>query len=131
VITGMGELGRRLARRAFTVGVPLCVVDDQLETLEALQAEGIRTVFGDAGREAVLEAANVGMARVIVVTNPSLAAKMRICAIARRLNPRISIIAAAESGAERAWLREFGVAYVADVYDEMTEAFLSAVRRVL
>jgi CPA2 family monovalent cation:H+ antiporter-2 len=131
VITGMGELGKRLARRARAAGVPLCVVDDQLETLEVLRAEGILTVFGDSGREAVLEAAQLATARVIVVTNHSLPVKMRICTIARRLNPRISIIAAAESAAERAWLREFGVAYVADVYDEMTEAFMRAVRRVL
>ena len=80
----------------------------------------------------MLEAAQVGAARVIVVTNPSLAVKMAICGAARRLNPRIAIVATAgESDAERAWLREFGVAYVADVYDEMSDSLVRAVRRVL
>ena len=131
VIIGLDELGRRLALRAKSSGIRVRVVDDRMEFLEPLQAQGIAAVFGDAGRSEVLEAAGVAGARIIIVTKPSLAAKMRICTTARRLNPRIEIIASADSGAERAWLREFGVAYVADVYDEMTEAFVRAVRRVL
>lgn len=131
VITGLGELGRRLAERSIASATPVCLVDDNLERLEVFRTHGVATVFGDPGREQVLEAARVTAARVIVVTNPSLATKMRICSLARRLNPRISIIATAESAAERAWLREFGVAYVADVYDEMSDSLVRAVRRVL
>ena len=131
VITGLGELGRRLVRRSIAAGTPVCVVDDNLERLESFQTLGVATVFGDPAREQVLEAAHIAAARVVVVTNASLAMKMRICSLARRLNPRISIIATAESEAERAWLREFGVAYVADVYDEMSDSLVRAVRRVL
>jgi CPA2 family monovalent cation:H+ antiporter-2 len=131
VITGLGELGRRLVRRSIAAGTPVCVVDDNLERLETFQTMGVATVFGDPAREQVLEAAHIAAARVVVVTNASLALKMRICSLARRLNPRISIIATAESEAERAWLREFGVAYVADVYDEMSDSLARAVRRVL
>lgn len=131
VITGLGELGRRLAERSIASATPVCIIDDNLERLEGFQTRGVKTVFGDPGREQVLEAARVGAARVIVVTNPSLPTKMRICSLARRLNPRIAIIATAESAAERAWLREFGVAYVADVYDDMSDSLVRAVRRVL
>lgn len=45
------------------------------------------------------------------------------------MEAEISIIATAESEAERDWLREFGVAYVADVYDEMSDSLVRAVRR--
>ena len=131
VITGLGELGRRLAERSIASATPVCIIDDNLERLEGFQTRGVKTVFGDPGREQVLEAARVAAARVIVVTNPSLPTKMRICSLARRLNPRIAIIATAESAAERAWLREFGVAYVADVYDDMSDSLVRAVRRVL
>jgi len=131
VISGLGELGRRVADRALVAGVPVCVIDDRLERLESLRARGVHTVFGDAAREAVLEAAHVGSARVFVVTNSSLPAKIGICSAVRRMNPRISIVATAESEAERAWLREFGVAYVADVYDEMSDSLVRAIRRVL
>ena len=131
VITGLGGLGRRLVDRAILVGMRVCVVDNQLERIEVLQETGVDTVFGDPGRAEVLEAAHLGAARVIIVTNPSLPEKMRICTAARRLNPRIAIVATADSAAERAWLREFGVAFVADVYDEMSESLMRAVRRML
>jgi CPA2 family monovalent cation:H+ antiporter-2 len=131
VITGLGGLGRRLVDRAILVGMRVCVIDDHLERIEVLQETGVDTVFGDPGRAEVLEAAHLGAARVIVVTNPSLPDKMRICTAARRLNPRIAIVATADSAAERAWLREFGVAFVADVYDEMSESLMGAVRRML
>jgi hypothetical protein len=68
---------------------------------------------------------------VLVVTNPTLAEKMRICSAARRLNPRITILATSESEAERAWLQEFGVTVVSDMYDEMSTALARAVRRAL
>jgi CPA2 family monovalent cation:H+ antiporter-2 len=131
VITGLGGLGRRMVDRAILVGMRVCVIDDQLERIEVLQETGVDTVFGDPSRAEVLEAAHLGSARVIVVTNPSLVVKMQICTTARRLNPRISIVATADSGAERAWLREFGVAFVADVYDEMSESLMRAVRRMI
>jgi CPA2 family monovalent cation:H+ antiporter-2 len=131
VITGLGGLGRRMVDRAILAGMRVCVIDDQLERIEVLQETGVDTVFGDPSRAEVLEAAHLGSARVIVVTNPSLVVKMQICTTARRLNPRISIVATADSGAERAWLREFGVAFVADVYDEMSESLMRAVRRMI
>ena len=131
VVVGLGELGRRLANRAIVAGVPVCVVDDQLDRLEAFRERGIPAVYGDAGRGEVLEAAHVDAARVVIVTSPTLMGKMRVCTAARRLNPRITIMAVADSEAERAWLNEFGVAYVADLYDDMSETLVRAARRIL
>jgi len=131
LISGVGAVGRRVALRATAWGVPVCVVDDRLEALEALQAQGIATVFGDPSREAVLEAARADAARVIVVTNSSLQMKVRVCAAARKLNPRIAVVAPAENEAERAWLREFGAAHVADIHDEVADSLARAVRRAL
>ncbi len=131
VVAGLGSLGRRVVDRAIALNMPVCAIDDQLERLSAIQEMGVPTVFGDASREEVLRAAHVEAARIIVITNPSLPVKMRICATLARLNPRISIIATADSAAERAWLREFGVAFVSDVYDEMSDSLIRAVRRML
>jgi CPA2 family monovalent cation:H+ antiporter-2 len=131
LVTGAGKVGRRVAIRSAAAGVPVCVVDDRLETLEALQRRGISIVFGDPSRQAVLEAARADVARVIVVTNSTLQMKVRICAAARRLNPRIAVVAPAENEAERAWLREFGAAYVADIHDEVAESLAHAVRKAL
>jgi len=127
-ITGSGELGRRLARRCTDGGVPVCVIDNKLDALEALRNRGIATLFGDPTRHDVLRAAGLTEARIIVVTNESLAEKMRICVAARDVSPRIAIIAASGSGAEQAWLEEFGVAVVCDALEEMSEVLFRSVR---
>jgi monovalent cation:H+ antiporter-2, CPA2 family len=107
------------------------VIGDDLDALEDLRKRGIPTVFGDAGRQEVLKAAGVGAARIIVVTNPSLSEKIAVCIAARALNSRIVIVATASSAAERAWLEEFGAAFVVDALDEMGDALLRVIRSSL
>ena len=130
VLCGLNELGHRFLQRALHAGARVTVVDSRLERLEAWR-DRVPTVFGDASRGEVLEAANVASARAIVLTSGALHEKMRTCTQARRLNPRIAILATADSEAERAWLNEFGVQFVSSVHDEMSDALLRAVRRVL
>jgi K+:H+ antiporter len=131
IVSGAGELGKRFAQRCAAAGIPAIAIDDRMDRLEALREYGVATVFGDPGRIEVLQAAHIDAARVIVVTNRTLPQKMRICMAARKLNPRIQVLAPAESEAERVWLNEFGAALVSDVYDEMADALVRAVRRVL
>jgi CPA2 family monovalent cation:H+ antiporter-2 len=91
----------------------------------------VRAVFGDAARHEVLHAAGAAQARVLVVLGASLPDKMRICAAAREVNPRITLIAVADSRAEHAWLQEFGVTFVHDTADEMSAALLRSVRSAI
>jgi CPA2 family monovalent cation:H+ antiporter-2 len=128
VITGLGELGRRLVQRCVDSGVPVCAVDTETEQLEDLRKQGITTVLGDPGHPDTLRAAGLAEARIIVITIASLPDKMRICIAARELNPRIAIVATAAGSTDRAWLHEFGVAYICDALDEMTDALLRSIR---
>ena len=131
ILTGLGDLGRRVAQRCLRHRIPFAVIDSRVEELKALKLQGAETVAGDAGSADALDAAGAASARVIIVTNATLPEKMRICSAVRRLNPRIAIIAAADSEAERAWLREFGVAFVSDALDEVGETLVRALRAVL
>ena len=128
ILTGLGEVGRRLVRRCAENGVPVCVIDNDPGLLAALDGQGVATFRGDPGEQSALKAAGVAEARIIVVTDAQLAGKMRICIAARAVNPRIAIIATSGSSAERVWLEEFGAAYVCDALDEMTEGLLRSVR---
>ena len=127
-LTGLGELGRRVVQRCADAGVPLSVIDADPDALAALRGRGLAVVRGDPAEPEVLRAAGIADARMIVVTNPGLADKMRICIAARQVNPRIAIVATSGSGAERAWLHEFGAAFVCDAIDEMTESLVRTVR---
>jgi CPA2 family monovalent cation:H+ antiporter-2 len=127
-LTGLGELGRRVVRRCGDAGVPISVIDADPDALAGLRGPGLAVVRGDPAEPEVLRAAGIADAKMIVVTNPGLAEKMRICIAARQVNPRIAIVATSGSGAERAWLHEFGAAFVCDAIDEMTESLVRTVR---
>jgi CPA2 family monovalent cation:H+ antiporter-2 len=130
-LTGLGELGRRVVRRCGDAGVPISVIDADPDALAGLRGRGLAVVRGDPSDPEVLRAAGIADAKMIVVTNPALADKMRICIAARQVNPRIAIVATSGSGAERAWLHEFGAAFVCDAIDEMTESLVRTVRGAL
>ena len=127
-LTGLGEVGRRLVQRCADAGIPISVIDHDPEALADLRGRGLAVIRGDPAEPEVLRAAGMHDARMIVVTNPTLAEKMRICMAARQVNPRIAIVATSGSSAERAWLHEFGAAFVCDAIDEMTEALVRTVR---
>jgi CPA2 family monovalent cation:H+ antiporter-2 len=127
VFSGGGALGRRLVERCAREGLPLTVVTQDLEALEELRAQGIGAVYGDAAQPEVLRAAGLADAKMIVVTNPALMEKMRVCGAARAINPRIAIVATAAGEAERAWLQEFGAAHTCDPLEEASDALLRAI----
>ena len=130
-LTGLGELGRRVVQRCAAAGVPVSVIDADPDALAELRGRGLAVVRGDPADPEVLRAAGMADARMILVTNPTLADKMQICIAARQVNPRIAIVATSGSAAERAWLHEFGAAFVCDAIDEMTESLVRTVRDAL
>jgi CPA2 family monovalent cation:H+ antiporter-2 len=81
-------------------------------------------------RDEVLLAAGAREARVLVASGLALRDVMRLCMTARRLNPRIEIVAAAASPAESAWLKEFGARHVCDAVDEQAAQLADAARSI-
>ena len=104
------------------------MIDDEAEALESVRRPGVTTILGDPAQQDVLQAAGLVHAKMIVVTNPLLTEKMRICIAIRGVNPRLAIVATADSDAERVWLEEFGAAFVCDVQDEMADLLLRSIR---
>ena len=128
VIAGYRGLGRRLAGRASSAGVPLAVIDADASDAHQSEAPDVSFVYGDPTRAEVLAAAGVRDARILVLADLTLPQKMQVFANARRLNPRISVIGAASNDAERAWLEEIGARFICDALDEQTEQIARAIR---
>ncbi len=128
LITGRGELAQRLVQRCARGGLAVCVIDDETGVLESIRRPGVTVILGDPGQQDALKAAGLAHAKMIVITNPLLTEKMRICVAARGVSPRIAIVATADNDAERAWLEEFGAAFVCDVQDEMADLLLRSIR---
>jgi CPA2 family monovalent cation:H+ antiporter-2 len=129
IITGgHADLTTRVVERCAREGIAVCVVCSEPDALAQRLSPGVTVTAGDAGSQDVLLAAGLSEARMIVVTQPLLADKMRICIAARAVNPRIAVVATANSDGERIWLEEFGAAFVCDALDEMSDALLRSVR---
>ena len=131
VIAGADDAGRRLAQRCVEAGIAVCVVDPRIDVLDELRGGGVPTVYGDPSRAEVLNAAGLAGARVLVLASEPLAESLRVCIAARRLAPRIAIVATARGEGERAWLHEFAATRVVDGTDEIAAALLRAVRDAL
>jgi CPA2 family monovalent cation:H+ antiporter-2 len=131
IIAGPRQVAHRIGERLAAAGASFAWIDPELASPEEAPAHAVQRVQGDPAREDVLLAAGILRARVIVVAGLDLPATIRLCTAARSANPRIDIVAAAGSAAERAWLTEFGTRHVCDVLDGQARELVHAVRAIL
>jgi len=110
VICGYGStaqnLGRVLERRNF----PYLVIDIDPRSLDTLRAKGIPCIYGDAANLDILAQAQLERARVMAVTFPDPIAARLAVANARRINPRLDIVARVHREEDVEGLRELGAA---------------------
>ncbi len=124
VVVGYGRVGRLICDELRRRGWPLLVMEMEPERIEALRAQGIRTISGHAARDEALAAANLGAAKALLVTAPDAFEAGEIVRVARRINPRLPIHACAGSGAAVAHLREQGIDLVVSGEREMARGML-------
>ncbi|WP_232475216.1 NAD-binding protein, partial [Neoroseomonas rubea] len=95
ILVGHGRVGRVVATALRRHGQPYVVIEADHGVAEALRAEGVPVVWGDAARSEVLKAARPEAARLIVLAMPDASGCRRVLEMACRANP--GIIAAARA----------------------------------
>ena len=125
IIIGYGPVGRTIARRVEEFGLEPLVIDINIDTVLALQAERKLALYGDAARSAILRQAGVEKAGFLVASLPDAAANAAVVRSARELNPRIVALARARYLAGGGVLEEAGADAVC--YDEAEAATALAV----
>lgn len=98
VICGYGRVGRELAESLERRGFPYLVIEYDPRIARGLRDQGVPVLFGDAGNPEVLRHGHLDRARVLAVSIPDLPSADRAVREARRLNPRLDIIARAPGG---------------------------------
>jgi len=93
VVVGYGVNGRNVSRALTALEVPHVLIDLNPAAIREVTDAGGLGVFGDATRDAVLEAAGIGRARALIVAVPDAVATRQVVAAARRLSPAVTIIA--------------------------------------
>ncbi len=128
VVVGYGPVGRTVDRLLREAGLTTVIVDLNVDTVAQVRREGRTAVYGDAFREAVLEAAGVGRATHLVLTLSRSPERAAIVSAARALNPRVKTFVRAHYLGERAELEQVGT--TGAVFEE-GEAAVALARLVL
>lgn len=108
ILCGYGRFGRQVAREFANDGVPFVVVEQNPETVEECVEEGFLVLLGEASDDDMLEAAGVRWARGLVAAVNSDADNVFVVLSARKLNPKLHIVARASSDESAAKLEIAG-----------------------
>jgi len=108
ILCGYGRVGRQVAAEFARDGVPFVVIDQDPEIAEACAAEGHLVLLGDASDDGVLEEAGVRRAKGLVAAVDSDADNVFVVLSARKLNPKLNVVARASSDESAAKLEMAG-----------------------
>jgi CPA2 family monovalent cation:H+ antiporter-2 len=112
ILIGHGRLGSLVADVLLKNGQPLLVIDERSEIAEQLRAKGAEVIIGGASELGIIEAANVAGARWLISAIPSAFESGNLIEQARAANPKLEIIARADSDDEREYLARYGASLV-------------------
>ncbi|TPG64125.1 YbaL family putative K(+) efflux transporter [Ewingella americana] len=108
LLVGYGRVGSLLGEKLQAAGIPLVVIENSRPRVEALRAQGISTVLGNAANQEVMDLARLDCARWLLVTIPNGYEAGEIVASARVKRPNIEIIARAHYDDEVQYIMERG-----------------------
>ncbi|GHD75398.1 cation:proton antiport protein [Luteimonas padinae] len=108
VVVGYGRVGQQLASLLHGRGVPLVVVEDDADRVDAARAAGLHAVRGNVAAEAVMLETAPQRAAMAVFAIPNALEAGETIARLKALNAAITVLARAHSEAEVKHLLEHG-----------------------
>ncbi len=97
ILCGFGRVGRQVAREFERRHVPFVILERDESMIAESPGDNLIFIQGNAADDELLEQAGIKRARAIVSTLPDDADNVYLALTARQLNPRLIIIARAES----------------------------------
>jgi voltage-gated potassium channel len=116
IVCGYGRVGSTVARELAHSGQRFVVIDINPASLETARADGHLVVEGDATRDATLRQAGIDRARGLITTIDSDANNVYVTLSARAINPRLFIVARANSDGADAKLAQAGADRIVSPY---------------
>ena len=128
VIAGYDEVARPVVEVLTARGFKVLVIDEDPLSIRNLREKGVDTIQGDPSLPTVLERAELGRARVLLVTNREPRQAEAVVGLAKSLNPRLDVIVRGSGRESHYRLLELGSAEV--VHDDL-EVGLEFLRHAL
>lgn len=108
ILIGYGRVGSRVGRALQEHGMPLVLIESNRDHCRDARKIGIPCVLGNAVSTDVLDDANLGTARALLLTFSQSVEAGVIIRHARETNPGLAILARAHSDEEVAYLHKVG-----------------------
>jgi CPA2 family monovalent cation:H+ antiporter-2 len=93
VIAGLGRVGFQIAQALKLTNIQFVVIEIDHRRFEQAKKAGIAVVYGDAGQEVVLKAAEIKNASLMILTIPARVGARSVIVQSKRLNERLQIVA--------------------------------------
>jgi CPA2 family monovalent cation:H+ antiporter-2 len=108
IVCGYGRVGRMIGPALERRGFRYVVITQQRNEVDRLRARGIPAIFGDAANPEVLEMAQIGHARLVIVATSDPNESQLIVQRAQALQPGLDFVVRTHSDAGAAQLRGLG-----------------------
>ncbi len=95
IVAGYGRSGKAAARTLHAAGIPVLVVELNHAVFGGADAAGLAGVWGDITSSEILHAAQVENARLLLVTVPDQSTVRMTVEHAKKMNPRLVVVARA------------------------------------
>ena len=93
ILADSGPVGKTVYRLLRDNGFSPSVVEMNLDTVKELRAQGVIAFFGDASHPDTLTAAGITRADILILRSSSIPSGEEIIQEAKRMNPKIRVIA--------------------------------------
>jgi K+:H+ antiporter len=125
ILVGYGGVGRSVARGLRERGETFVVIEDADDLVETAQADGMPLVVGHAATSHILAAADVTLARKLLIAIPNVFESGQIVEHARAASPSLTIVARADSVAEAEHLAGLGADVIVERRAEIARGLLA------
>jgi CPA2 family monovalent cation:H+ antiporter-2 len=130
VLIGHGRVGKFISKALRERGTPFFVIEDNADDVANLKEQGIEGLSGNAADPELLQAANLGEARCLLVAIPDAFEGGQVVEQTRAINADLPIIARVHSAAEVEHLNKLGATLVVMGEHEIAKAMISDVGSV-
>lgn len=109
IIVGYGRVGRTIAETLRAQELQFVMIESDRAAVKEARKQGLRAIWGDASRPAILALAAPEHARLLILAAPGAYQSRQVLDLARRLNPALDTVVRTHSSAEQEYLDAIGV----------------------
>jgi len=124
LVVGLGPIGSQVASQLELQGIDVCLIDLSPVNLHPYAQQGFHTISGDASDPAVLQRAELGRCRLVVITSPEDRIAKQVVRAIRKLNRSCTIMVRCRYQANAPDVKKAGADVVISEEVEVSAALL-------